>query len=168
MNYNNELYHYGIKGMKWGVRRYQNADGTLTEKGKAKYGADISKRKVKDVKKQYQTALKSKSIDVEPVGKKIRKELNKTEESKRLDIANKNLEAIFKNAEAQGISRNQIVFDKDTADMFNGLNDAYEKKLREIGAKYSDEMASISLKSLGYDDTKAGREWLKKQNFMDW
>ena len=30
----NELYHHGIKGMKWGVRRYQNEDGTLTNAGK--------------------------------------------------------------------------------------------------------------------------------------
>lgn len=30
-----ELYHHGIKGQKWGVRRYQNADGTLTSAGKA-------------------------------------------------------------------------------------------------------------------------------------
>lgn len=29
-----ELYHYGIKGQKWGVRRYQNADGTLTAAGR--------------------------------------------------------------------------------------------------------------------------------------
>lgn len=33
-----ELYHHGIKGMKWGVRRYQNADGTLTYAGKIRYG----------------------------------------------------------------------------------------------------------------------------------
>lgn len=32
------LMHHGIKGMKWGVRRYQNDDGTLTAAGKARYG----------------------------------------------------------------------------------------------------------------------------------
>ena len=30
-----ELYHHGIKGQKWGVRRYQNEDGTYTDAGKA-------------------------------------------------------------------------------------------------------------------------------------
>lgn len=31
---NNQLYHHGVKGMRWGVRRYQNEDGTLTAAGK--------------------------------------------------------------------------------------------------------------------------------------
>ena len=34
---NGYLQHYGILGMKWGVRRYQNEDGTLTEAGKRRY-----------------------------------------------------------------------------------------------------------------------------------
>lgn len=33
---NNSLTHYGVKGMKWGQRRYRNEDGSLTNKGKAK------------------------------------------------------------------------------------------------------------------------------------
>ena len=37
----NELCHHGVKGQKWGVRRYQNKDGSLTAEGrKRRYGAD--------------------------------------------------------------------------------------------------------------------------------
>ena len=36
--YDDYLMHHGIKGMKWGVRRYQNEDGSLTEAGKRRYG----------------------------------------------------------------------------------------------------------------------------------
>lgn len=39
-NSTSELYHWGIKGMKWGVRRYQNKDGTLTPAGKKRYADD--------------------------------------------------------------------------------------------------------------------------------
>lgn len=35
----NYLCHYGIKGMKWGIRRYQNKDGSLTPAGKERYGS---------------------------------------------------------------------------------------------------------------------------------
>lgn len=39
------LEHYGVLGMKWGVRRYQNKDGTLTSKGKKRYGNKTNKDK---------------------------------------------------------------------------------------------------------------------------
>lgn len=45
---NNEVYHYGVKGMKWGVRRYQNKDGTLTNTGKKRL---IEERRTKNTAK---------------------------------------------------------------------------------------------------------------------
>lgn len=38
---NNYIMHWGIRGMKWGVRRYRNPDGTLTDAGKKRYNRDI-------------------------------------------------------------------------------------------------------------------------------
>lgn len=41
----NELYHHGVKGQKWGVRRYQNPDGSLTAAGKRRFKRVVSDEK---------------------------------------------------------------------------------------------------------------------------
>lgn len=38
----NELMHFGTKGMKWGIRRYQNKDGSLTASGQKRYDRDVA------------------------------------------------------------------------------------------------------------------------------
>lgn len=48
---NGELYHWGIKGMKWGIRRYQNKDGSLTPAGRKRYD-DSEDEKVQPAKKK--------------------------------------------------------------------------------------------------------------------
>lgn len=52
MEHTNELYHHGVKGMKWGVRRYQNKDGTLTAAGKKRMYREQFDMESKEKKEQ--------------------------------------------------------------------------------------------------------------------
>ena len=71
--YETELYHHGVKGQRWGVRRYQNYDGTLTAKGK--------KRDLKTAG-QYKRALNRIDQGLAEEGHYLRKSQEKV---KRLD-----------------------------------------------------------------------------------
>lgn len=51
-----ELYHWGIKGMRWGVRRYQNKDGSLTPAGKKRYSDDPDRQAVDSAKIKVKSA----------------------------------------------------------------------------------------------------------------
>ena len=55
----NTLTHWGIKGMKWGVRRFQNKDGSLTPAGKKRYDGDGPEETKEEYEARKQKALKS-------------------------------------------------------------------------------------------------------------
>ena len=72
-----ELMHYGVLGMKWGVRRYQNKDGTLTQKGKKRY-SDVTELKSKKTGEKLYVAQRQvkhgdseRNFDVIQNGRKI-------------------------------------------------------------------------------------------------
>lgn len=60
---NEELCHYGIKGQKWGIRRYQNEDGSLTDAGKKKYShAGAIKRELNNTDQTIAELKRSKAM----------------------------------------------------------------------------------------------------------
>ena len=76
-----ELKHFGLKGMKWGVRRFQNPDGSLTDTGKKRYsntgeldsggGGGGSDEEDEETKKKIEEAAKKASMTVDEYRKKF-------------------------------------------------------------------------------------------------
>lgn len=57
--YGNTLYHHGIKGQKWGLRRYQNEDGSLTSEGRRHYGYGEARANMQSAKAKYKADQKA-------------------------------------------------------------------------------------------------------------
>ena len=90
-NYTTELWHHGIMGMKWGIRRYQNPDGSLTTAGKIRYGnknrleASVNKKAAK-LQRKYND-LTGKSIRQNNAAKDKTKEEARKKDSKSKSIS---------------------------------------------------------------------------------
>ena len=105
-----ELYHHGTKGMKWGVRRYQNKDGSLTPAGIKRYNREVQKLKdressikAKEKAKKYQDKLDKKKSELDereaalkgkPVSKSATKSSSASTPGKSIkDMSNAELKA---------------------------------------------------------------------------
>ena len=80
------LAHFGIKGQRWGIRRYQNEDGSLTPEGRERYGVEGNERSVKEAKELQRELNRKPQLrkSIEADAKARGYEVNRSFDKKRL------------------------------------------------------------------------------------
>lgn len=79
-----ELQHYGILGMKWGIRRYQNPDGSLTEVGKRRLDRKDAKWAHKREDKIYNQTYRASRREMNRFVKDLNRQISPTNKSGQL------------------------------------------------------------------------------------
>ena len=77
------LAHHGIKGQRWGVRRYQNADGSLTSSGRSHYGVGEARKKTREERKSERAEQKAKKKQTKARAEVAQKRLKEKAERDR-------------------------------------------------------------------------------------
>lgn len=135
---NTELYHYGVKGQRWGVRRYQNKDGSLTSAGRKRISKEYKKLSVKAAQEQaagytqqYVNAH-NKAADymnngeIDRINAKYQKKYG-DDYGGRADYEDEMMKAF-----SDRLAEN---FNKATYDFYN--NNVYSKKAQELVERYN-------------------------------
>lgn len=122
-NYNT-ICHYGIKGQKWGIRRYQNEDGSLTAEGKKRFD------KLLQLKESNENALLEKNKNLENYRKYIKKKYHKD---------------VYRQYPSE--FRELLYLEKESE--FAKKYIESNEKLRDLGKQYAEEYSKVAMSSHG-------------------
>lgn len=121
------LIHHGIKGQKWGVRRYQNADGSYTDAGRSRYGIKAEKRIAKLTKYR---------------DKKAKVSARKASDNRELAKQRK-----FDLEDLEKYGTKSKTFEMDQREQIQKKRDAYNEKRFKATGRYDSDAYDNSLDS---------------------
>ena len=142
----NYLSHHGIKGMKWGVRRYQNEDGTLTEAGKKRYRKDLLNLERSVRSAQVRSEVKKNKVNAADYQKieKLYKDPNFGNQSIPYE---KSIDRRINNLEDRVYRRNEKI------------NQQYNRRVEKAGKKFVNDYFKNIGNSYSLNALQANHEW---------
>lgn len=170
------LMHHGIKGQKWGIRRFQNPDGSLTKAGTKRYRQERRSLR-RDIRKiQRSNYLKTGSVDgkyASKVNKKISTAQRNDKEYQRLSkkvTQAENEASAASNLRDRASEHNMDIAEYEYDKAYSRLNTALtEKEARgkQIADRYLDEYHDAKIKDLGFSDIEQGRKYFEHYNLLN-
>lgn len=180
--YTEELYHHGIKGQRWGVRRFQNEDGSLTEAGKKRYGKQIEKaygensfftRAHRKVSENGVYAKETKAAVEAEYARRIKEKYPNHQEIEdaptTISIQTREylLSELDKGRHINDITNDKVLkkLDKDYNQALKREADYHEdtfKIMQQVSKEFADSYRDALLKDIGIEPSSDARELIRK------